>query len=508
MMRPTALALLACGLSVCSAAAPNIWPVPMTYSFGTSTVQVSQPGFKFTTTTPSTDLTNAFARYTEHYFPHTTSSTAGISEVTVTVSAPSTELQLGVDESYNLSVTTSAIAISAVTQFGAYHAMETLSQLIVFDFNTTTYLIHQAPVSITDAPRFPHREVLVDSSRHFEPLASLKKVIASFTYAKINTLHWHLVDEQSFPYDSPSFPLLSRMGAYSGYERFSQNDVKDIVEFARQRGIRVVVEVDTPGHAASWCGGYPEICPSATCNMPLNPSTNKTFDVIKGVFSDLKEVTIDTHFHIGSDEVDTSCWDTTPEVKAWLTQQNLTATQAYGYFVNRVSDLVHGLGRSVTGWEEIWNTFGTSLNKSTIIQTWLSGSTVAKQATAAGYRVIYSNSNAWYLDHLDVTWETMYAQEPCTGIDDNLCDTLVLGGGGEMWGETVDTSDIEQTIWPRLAAIAERLWSPRAVTSVPDATPRMRYFRCLLNRRGVAAAPTTNTIGREAPVGPGSCFDQ
>ena len=139
---------------------------------------------------------------------------------------------------------------------------------------------------------------------------------------------------------------------------------------------------------------------------------------------------------------------------------------------------------------------------------WLPGSTIAKAATAAGYRVLWSTDGVWYLDGLGVTWETMYVQEPCTGIPDDLCDTLVLGGGGEMWGETVDTSDIMQTIWPRLGAIAERLWSPRNLTSTDEARARFYAFRCLMNRRGVAAAPAGNSQAREAPPGPGGCYMQ
>lgn len=104
--------------------------------------------------------------------------------------------------------------------------------------------------------------------------------------------------------------------------------------------------------------------------------------------------------------------------------------------------------------------------------------------------------------------QTMYTQEPCNGIPDTQCNTLMLGGGGCMWGETVDTSDIMQTIWPRMGAIAERLWSPRELTSADAATERYKAFRCLLNRRGIAAAPALNSGARKSPPGPGSCYAQ
>jgi hexosaminidase len=106
------------------------------------------------------------------------------------------------------------------------------------------------------------------------------------TYAKVNVMHWHIVDSQSFAFDSPTYPTLGSMGAYSPQERYSINDVQDVVEYARQRGIRVMIEIDTPGHAAAMCNGHPEICPSPTCTQPLNVASNATFDLLDGLFKD------------------------------------------------------------------------------------------------------------------------------------------------------------------------------------------------------------------------------
>ena len=494
------------GLIGSSVADPNIWPLPQSYSNGTTTVTVS-PTFAFkAASTPSADLQAAMARYTELIFSHRVTATGGVATASVTVANDAEDLQLGVDESYTLDVSVTGIAITAKTQFGAYYAMETLSQMIVFNYDTQTYEIRDAPWKITDAPRFAHREVLIDSSRHFQPVAELKRLITSMTYAKINTMHWHIVDAQSFPYISPTYPKLAQ-GAWSLQERFTQNDVEDVVEYARQRGVRVVIEVDTPGHASSWCKGHPEVCPSPSCNTPLNPATNATFDLIQGLLKDLAAASHDNHMHIGGDEVNTGCWTKTPSVQAWMTKENMTADDAYAYFSGRVSDIVFGLGKSVTGWEELWNHFGTKLDKRTIIQQWLPGSKIVGAATAAGYKVIWSTDGVWYLDGLGVTWSKMYAAEPCSGLTDAQC-ALVIGGGGEMWGETADVSDVEQTVWPRLGAVAERLWSARTVTDATKALPRLLNFRCLLNRRGIAAAPVKNAEARTAPSGPGSCYQQ
>ena len=161
-------------------------------------------------------------------------------------------------------------------------------------------------------------------------------------------------------------------------------------------------------------------------------------------------------------------------------------------------------------WSEVYDHFKTRLAKDVIVHVWKAVTNVT-EVVANGYDVIRNvgyDATSWYLDNLDVSWAKVYANEPCDSIPDPLCHK-VLGGHGEMWGETVDTSDLQQTVWPRLAAIAEKLWSPRAKTADASAAAlRIAAFRCLLNERGVAAAPVKNAAARSAPQGPGSCFDQ
>ncbi|EDQ89857.1 uncharacterized protein MONBRDRAFT_18960 [Monosiga brevicollis MX1] len=400
--------------------------------------------------------------------------------------------------------------VTADTIYGAMRALETISQLIQFDYDTNNYFIANAPWAITDFPRFAHREILVDTARHYQSVMAIKSMIDSMTYAKVNVVHWHIVDTQSFPFMSPTYPELGSKGAYSKTERFSPADVAEVVEYARQRGVRVMVEIDTPGHAASWCNGHPEICPSPDCPQPLNPATNKTFDVLSGLFKDVTGgergagLFPDNVMHLGGDEVNTDCWASNADISKWLSDQGLTLDGGYAYFVKRAQAIAHGYGRDVVGWEEIWDHFGTQLDKSTIIHQWLG----ARHASLNLLRPAGAlTAGIGYLDGLDVTWQTMYEQEPCTGMTDDQC-ALVLGGGGEMWGETVDFSDWHQTVWPRMAAVAERLWSPRELTNADDASTRLVAYRCLLNHRAIAAAPSTNSGARTAPSGPGSCYDQ
>ena len=187
----------------------------------------------------------------------------------------------------------------------------------------------------------------------------------------------------------------------------------------------------------------------------------------------------------------------------------MTADQAYAYFAKRVAGMVIDQGHRPVQWSEVYDHFKTDLPKETIVHIWKRDTNVT-EVVANGYQVLLNvgyNAKSWYLDNLQVKWDAVYSNEPCNGVPDDLCP-LILGGHGEMWGESVDASDLEQTVWPRMAAIAERLWSPREYTDAGDALHRIESFRCLLNRRGISSAPVTNANARSAPGGPGSCLSQ
>eukprot|EP01062_Namystynia_karyoxenos_P048312 TRINITY_DN3672_c0_g1_i7.p2 TRINITY_DN3672_c0_g1~~TRINITY_DN3672_c0_g1_i7.p2 ORF type:complete len:629 (+),score=239.74 TRINITY_DN3672_c0_g1_i7:76-1887(+) len=506
-------------------AAPRLWPLPAKYSFGNATADVGTD--RFFTVPPSDVLQQAVQRYQKLFFPHDIGGavSGSISGVVVTVDdTDGSHPQLGVDESYELSVPESGKAtLRAQTVYGALRGLETLSQLIVFDFDSQKYTIPFLPFSATDAPRFPHRGLMIDTARHFQTLDSIRAVIDSLPYAKLNVLHWHMSDTQSFPMESRSSPKLWQ-GAHSPQERYLQSDIADMVEYARLRGVRVMVEFDMPGHAGSWCAGYPEVCPSPSCTQPLNVANNATFDLIEKLLMEMTGgkasakgapspgLFKDNFIHLGGDEVNTGCWTKTPAIADWLQKQGMSADDAYAYFVKRAASYAIAQEHRPVQWSEVYDHFKTKLDKKTVVHIWKSVTNVT-EVVANGYQVLLNvgyNSVSWYLDNIKVTWDNVYKNEPCNGVPDNLCP-LILGGHGEMWGETVDMSDLEQTVWPRLGAIAEKLWSPRAATadaSKNDALSRIERFRCILNRRGVRAAPVNNGQAREGPPGPGSCFDQ
>ncbi|KAG4998744.1 hypothetical protein AAZX31_10G275900 [Glycine max] len=503
---------------------PFIWPLPAKFSFGNDSLSVDPALSLSGNGAASAIVRDAFHRYKGILFKHgdrfsflrTPRPVYDVTRLSINVHSHSEELQLGVDESYNLFVSRAQalsgagqVTIEANTVFGALRGLETFSQLCSFDYTTKTVQIYKAPWSILDKPRFPYRGLMLDTSRHYLPVDVIKQIIESMSYAKLNVLHWHIIDEQSFPLEVPTYPNLWK-GSYTKWERYTVEDAYEIVNFSKMRGINVMAEVDVPGHAASWGIGYPDLWPSPSCKEPLDVSKKFTFDVLSGILTDMRKIFPFELFHLGGDEVNTDCWTNTSTVNKWLRNHNMTAKDAYQYFVLKAQNIALTKNWSPVNWEETFNTFPTKLHPRTVVHNWL-GPGVCPKAVAKGFRCIFSNQGVWYLDHLDVPWDDVYTAEPLEGIRKASEQKLVLGGEVCMWGETADTSDVQQTIWPRAAAAAERLWSRRDSTSGNVniiALPRLHYFRCLLNRRGIPAAPVKNFIARTAPVGPGSCFEQ
>jgi hexosaminidase len=315
--------------------------------------------------------------------------------------------------------------------------------------------------------------------------------------------------------ESLAYPKLWT-AAWSPRERYTLSDVAGVIEYARARGIRVMPEFDTPGHASSMCVGYPQLCcgggpGGSTPLSPLpDPATGKnvSLDAIAAVVGEMASVSPDEFFHLGGDEVSQGCWNKTPAVRSWMTAHGMNSTdQVYEYFVAAVDASTIALGKSPMRWEEVWKHFGTALDQRTVIHAWLSSGALI-EATSAGYRAVYSVDGQYYLDALDETWEGFYNVDVLAGVKNASAIPLILGGETTMWGETADGSDVIGTIFPRAAAAAERQWSYDVVTrsDAPYVLARLQAFRCLMLERGLGAAPVGNAKAREAPAGPGSCL--
>ncbi|KAL2329631.1 hypothetical protein Fmac_017212 [Flemingia macrophylla] len=589
VLKPACFFLILVSFAVGQGSEPltYLWPLPAQFTSGDGALSVD-PALTLSVAGnggSSAILRAAFDRYRRIVFSHAGYGFAFIRKLreqlpllsvaqydvvslNVTVHSDDEELQLGVDESYTLVVPksgeSSQVTIEANTVYGSLRGLETFSQLCSFDYTTKTVKIYKAPWSIQDKPRFAFRGLMLDTSRHYYPINVIKQIIEAMSYAKLNVLHWHIIDEESFPLEVPTYPKLWK-GSYTKWERYTVEDAYEIVNQKAEKGINVMPEVDVPGHAESWGAGYPDLWPSPSCREPLDVSKAYTFDVISGILTDMRKIFPFELFHLGGDEVhtgttDTSyCWTSTPHVKEWLQNQNMTAKDAYQYFVLKAQEIAVSKNWTPVNWEETFNTFASKLHPETIVHNWW-GPGVCPKVVAKGFRCIFSNQGVWYLDHLDVPWDVVYTAEPLEGIHTASEQELVIGGEVCMWGETADTSNVQQTIWPRAAAAAgracladaklfnilatslvhwikgekqaglaqllhgsrfpepprihntERLWSQRDSTTPQNVTltalPRLQNFRCLLNKRGVPAAPVTNFYARRAPVGPGSCYDQ
>lgn len=358
-------------------------------------------------------LENAYERYSQLMFSHADGSAAThaagcLDTVVVSVADKSESYpQLDTDESYSLTIPVKGdIEITAPTVYGALRALESLSQLVHYEYahlggETGFYYAPATPIQIDDAPRYPHRGMLLDTARHFQPLSFLKSTIDALSYAKYNVLHWHIVDTQAFPFESEAYPRLW-LGSYTPQERYTQQDIVELVEYGRQRGVKLMIEFDVPGHAASWCTGYPDICPSTDCQQPLDPSSNLTFPLIQGLLAECttgdKPMFPYQFLHLGGDEVSYTCWEQDAEIQQWEADNNIDGSEGtYEYFVDKVANMARELMRTPVQWVEVFEHFGSSLNNDTVIHVWKEKSTL-DGVLSAGYKALLSNQGLWYLE--------------------------------------------------------------------------------------------------------------
>lgn len=448
-------------------------------------------------------------------------------------------VQLNTDESYNLTLRPAnndlVATIRAKTYFGARHGLETLSQLIWRDETDEGIILKVLKgATIQDAPKFPYRGLMLDTARQFFSVASLKRLLVGMSACKLNVFHWHLTDSQSFPFDSPRVPQMARYGALSPEMVYTAADVKDIVEFARVRGIRVLMEIDTPAHAGNgWNWGPTQglgelaVCVnqqpwSLYCGEPpcgqLNPDNPNIYKVLEDLYKDILELSGEREmFHLGGDEVNLHCWEQQQQSKISTPYNYTDLHDTWGEFtlkaIKRLEKANHGKPISSI---IMWSSDLTKkpyidhyLNKNKIIvQTW-GGSTwpETQDLLAEGYRVIISHVDAWYLDcgfgkwretggaACDPyrTWQTVYTHRPWynMGLSPSK-KSLVLGGEACLWTEQVDEVSLDTRMWPRAAALAERLWSDPQLaldsTSVhEDVYTRLNTHRDRLVRRGLKA---------------------
>ncbi|EKX46889.1 hypothetical protein GUITHDRAFT_107245 [Guillardia theta CCMP2712] len=395
----------------------------------------------------------------------------------------------------------SSILISVGSAVGLVRSVETVVQLLRSCGGTS--VVPFAPISISDRPQFDHRGLLLDTSRNFIPVPLILETLDAMSMVKLNVLHWHIVDATSFPLRTRRFQQLSGWGAYSNSSVYDAEDVRAVVESARQRGVRVIPEIDMPGHAFSWTG-VPDIvscagkqpwelyCAEPPCGQ-LDPTKDETFEVVRTVLEEVTRLFPDRAVHIGGDEVNYRCWDEDAALKRRMRQQGFQDFSAlWQFFEDHVLAFTHELGRRAIVWQDVLDE-GLQLPSGTIVQVGRGGKEGGR-ADEQGFDVVVSNADAWYLDcgsgsFIDggrswcdpfKSWEVIYSNEPCE----------------------VDETNLHQKIWPRAAAAAERLWSSSSVRDLGDARRRLSVLRERMKARGIPASPLHPAYCHEHP---GSC---
>jgi hexosaminidase len=331
--------------------------------------------------------------------------------------------------------------------------------------------------------------LLIDVGRHFEPMEVLKRNLDAMAAVKLNVLHWHLTEDQGFRVESKKFPKLHTMGSDGLY--YTQDQIREIIAYARERGIRVMPEFDIPGHSTSWLVGHPEFGsapgPYTIERRPgifepaLDPTREEVYKFLETFLGEMAALFPDAYMHIGGDENEGKQWDRNPNIQAFMKKKEIKDNHALqAYFNQRLLKILQKHGKKMIGWDEILQ---PELPKDVVIHSWR-GTKALAEAARKGYDGILSNG--YYID-LIFPASQHYVADPLPA-DSNLTAQEakhVLGGEATMWGEWVTHETIDSRIWPRTAAIAERLWSPRSVSDIEDMYRRLEIVSLQLEELGL-----------------------
>ncbi len=390
------------------------------------------------------------------------------------------------DESYALVVTPQHARLTAQTPYGVLRGIETFLQLV--QAGPAGFVV--PAVTIQDRPRFPWRGLLMDVCRHWMPVEVVKRNLDAMAAVKLNVLHWHLSEDQGFRVESRQYPRLHQMGSDGLY--YTQDQIRDVVAYARERGIRVVPEFDMPGHTTAWFVGYPELASApgpyeierrwGVFRPTMDPTRESVYRFLDGLLREMAALFPDPYFHIGGDEVEGHQWEENTEIAAFKATRGMkTNADLQAYFNRRVLALLQKLGKKMIGWDEV---FHPDLPRDTVVQSWRGADSLAEGA-ARGFQGILSAG--YYLDYLRPA-SAHYAVDPLGGKAAELPDDAkarILGGEACMWAEYVTAETVDSRIWPRAAAFAERMWSPAEVADVTEMYRRMDIVSQRLEFAGV-----------------------
>lgn len=416
------------------------------------------------------------------------------------------EIKLKEDESYQLSVMSNKITINATTDLGALHGLETLLQLL--QNSSTSYYFPN--VSVSDSPRFIWRGLMIDAARHFQPVDVIKRNLDAMASMKMNVFHWHLADDQGWRIEMKKHPKLNELATDGSY--YTQEEIKNIVKYAAERGILVVPEIDVPGHASALLAAYPEVGSklandpaytvkrnSGIYNSTLDPTNPKTYELLAEIFEEVCPLFPGDYFHIGGDENNGKEWNANPHIQEFKTNNKMSSNHdLQTYFNMQLIPMLKKHNKKLMGWEEIMT---ENMSKDAIIHAWrgtnegqAAGGSLAK-AAKNGYQTVLSNG--FYID-LMLSVEKHYLNDP---IPTNSSLTVaekskILGGEAAMWSELATPLNIDSRIWPRTAAIAERLWSSSQITDLNSLHKRLKTISFRLEELGITHIRNKDVILR------------
>ncbi|KAI0298150.1 N-acetylhexosaminidase [Multifurca ochricompacta] len=414
------------------------------------------------------------------------------------------------DEGYRLIVPEdgSAAVLSANSTLGLFRGLTTFGQLW-YTVSGTVYTLG-APVEIQDSPAYPYRGFMLDTARNYFPVSDIERTLDAMSWVHINTLHWHIVDSQSFPLVVPGFTDIAQKGAYSADAVYTPQDVANIVSYAGARGIDVLIEIDTPGHTSVISKAHPEhiACAEAKpwstyANEPpagqLRLASSATTNFTVGLLSAVAKLFPSPLFSTGGDEINARCYHDDAQTQNDLAGRSVE--QALDVFTQATHGALKKLGKTPVVWEEMILNFNLTLSNDTIALVWISSSDAAAVASK-GFRVIHAGSNSFYLDcgaggwvgdfpagnswcEPYKTWQNAYTFDPLANLTTAQAP-LVLGGQQLLWTEQSGPQNLDSIAWPRAAASAEVFWSGSG-GNVSAALPRLHELGYRLRQRGVHA---------------------
>jgi hexosaminidase len=420
------------------------------------------------------------------------------------------------NEGYTLEINDNGITINANHEQGLFYGLQTLLQLLPKEIESktiikTTWQVKQ--VKIVDYPRFGWRGLMLDVSRHFFTKAEVKKYIDYLAQYKMNTFHWHLSDDEGWRIEIKALPLLTQVGACRA-ERFgkwgnhtpptkdepktacgyyTQEDIKEIVQYAAERFVTIVPEIDVPGHSMAAIAAYPELCctkDSTICvsvgqkfsewyengtfkmltDNTLNPANEKVYEFLDKVFTEVAALFPGKYIHTGGDECYYGYWEKDPSCIALMQKEQIkTMHELQGYFLNRVEKIIQAKGKKIIGWDEILE---GGISNEAVVMSWR-GIKGGIEAAKKGNYVVMSPNDYLYIDliqgdklsepdamaYKQVRLKKAYQFEP---ISEDINPKYVLGGQANLWTEKVPTfRHAEYMMFPRTLAVADIFWSPK-----------------------------------------------